>query len=302
MNKSNKIVHTLWIGHKLSLMENLTIKLLQKHGHKVHLWCYNKIENIPKNTIIRDASEIMPKESIFRYTGKPHKKLPNNGIGSLAHWSDQFQLSLLYKYGGIYSQLDLAYLKPLNFKEKYFFIEDAIDSKKKALGAFLMKCPKGSLFTKNCLKELKSKINKSTINSISWEDSMELMYEVLEKHNLEKYCLPKKYHLAGQIFRINPPKNNIPIIHWSNATNYLLKNKPPLNTYYEFLLDDVGLIKINPNNLKRKINKFLNKNIIKKNKGRDGKIFYKIKKQQFKKLILNLPYKFSNKLRSILNQ
>ena len=96
----NSIVHTLWIGGQLSLMEQLTIKLLQSHGHQVQLWSYDKPMGVPDGTILRNATEILPASSIFRYTGKPLRLIPNGGIGSLSHWSDQFQLRLLHQEGG----------------------------------------------------------------------------------------------------------------------------------------------------------------------------------------------------------
>lgn len=122
MKPENVIVHAVWIGDSLSLLEQLTIKLLQKNGHQVHLWCYDRIKNVPKDTVIRDASDILPKNSIFSFQGQPLPYIPNGGIGSLSHWSDQFQMKLLNIEGGIYTQLDVAYLWPLDFTQEYMFV------------------------------------------------------------------------------------------------------------------------------------------------------------------------------------
>jgi hypothetical protein len=92
----NLAVHAVWIGERLSLMERLTIRLLQDHGHQVHLWAYRDIANVPDGVILRDAAELLPEKSIFRYSGQPVEGIPNGGIGSLAHWSDQFRMRLLY--------------------------------------------------------------------------------------------------------------------------------------------------------------------------------------------------------------
>ncbi|CAN5598692.1 hypothetical protein BH10PLA1_BH10PLA1_05790 [soil metagenome] len=118
----NRHVHVVWIGPRLSLMERLTVKLLQFHGHLVNLWGYETIENVPEGTILRNADEILPKKSIFRFTGTPLSIIPNGGIGSMSHWSDQFQIKLLHQEGGLYTQLDVAFLQPLNFTSPYAFI------------------------------------------------------------------------------------------------------------------------------------------------------------------------------------
>ena len=93
MREDNRIVHGVWIGDKLSMMERLTIEMLQGHGHEFHLWSYDKVDNVPEGTVLEDASQVMPKESIFQYKGKPLACLANGGIGSLSHWSDQFQMN-----------------------------------------------------------------------------------------------------------------------------------------------------------------------------------------------------------------
>ncbi|NBP71067.1 MAG: hypothetical protein EBU52_20305, partial [Cytophagia bacterium] len=64
---------------------------------EVHLWSFDKINNAPNGTILRNAAEVLPEESIFTFQGAPVPGIPKGGIGSLSHWSDQFQLKVLYK-------------------------------------------------------------------------------------------------------------------------------------------------------------------------------------------------------------
>ena len=197
LSPDNRIVHAVWIGARLSLMEQLSIRLLQQHGHEVHLWTYDPIVNVPKGVVVNDAALILPRESIFRYTGMPLGYIPNGGIGSLAHWSDRFQLKLLHQQGGIYLQLDVACLRPLNFKNRYLFVPHIpSEAGYQGIAAFLMKCPKGSVFAGNCAGELQRKINAETIGSLDWDCSMRLMKRALQR----TYLLPQRYFLPVRTY------------------------------------------------------------------------------------------------------
>jgi len=246
MKIENKIVHTLWVGSELSLLECLTIKLLQNYGHEVHLWTYGDIGNAPENVVLRDAEEVLPKSSIFRYTGLPINALPNGGIGSLSHWSDQFQLKLLSLYGGIYIQLDVACLKPLDFEHDYTFISHMGQS---AVAAFLMKCPRDSLFTKAAYMATSASVNPDTMKNIDWDESMRVIGRTLAASlpDNAKYRISSKYFVDlgcrtnGPFFDNNPLPEDVYIIHWSNATVNQRKNDPIKGSIYHDLLISVGL-------------------------------------------------------------
>ena len=177
MSKGNRIVHAVWIGKRLSLMERLTIRLLQIHGHEVHLWVYDNIENVPGGVVLEKGKDILSQESIFEYRGKHMPSLPNGGIGSLSHWSDQFQIELLYKIGGIYTQLDVACLSPLDFRTPYIFVPWG-----RLIQSCLMKCPKGSRFSGLCARELRNKINRDTIEKLEWACSLALVTKYAKKY------------------------------------------------------------------------------------------------------------------------
>lgn len=250
MKPENVIVHTVWVGGELSLLEQLTIKLLQYHKHEVHLWTYDGVKNAPEGTILQNASEIMPRESIFTYQGYPLSYIPNGGIGSLSHWSDQFQLKLLAMKGGIYSQLDVSYLQPMDIIPDHLFVYDGVCS----LQSFLMKCPKGSSFAIEAYAELKNTINSQTIKYMEWNCSMDAMGRILKtktyfdrpdhKHyilNIKNY-MDLGCRIDGPFFSEWEINNDVYAIHWSNATVNELKNKPIPNSVYYKLLKIVGLI------------------------------------------------------------
>lgn len=247
MKSENVIVHTVWIGPELSLMEQLTIKLLQKYGHEVHLWSYEKIKNVPDKVVERNAEEILPKTSIFTYQGTPFDLLANKGIGSLSHWSDQFQLKLLYMHGGIYTQLDVSCLRPWDFKEPIKIIFHEIND---LVIPSVMKFPKEDPFLKEAYSILSENINSETSKKIYWSYSMKLMGLLCKKHShITKESIITSYiDIGGQVnensifYKNTTISDKILFIHWSNATHANMKNNPIKNSVYYNLLKSVGLI------------------------------------------------------------
>ena len=41
------LIQSLWIGGKLSKMEHLCLKSFADNGHTVHLYTYDKVDNVP---------------------------------------------------------------------------------------------------------------------------------------------------------------------------------------------------------------------------------------------------------------
>ena len=83
----SNIIQSLWIGDKLSTMERLCISSYIHHGHEFHLYTYNDIVGLPKNCIVKDASEILPKDQIFSY---------NAGLGKGSYSAFQITLGISY--------------------------------------------------------------------------------------------------------------------------------------------------------------------------------------------------------------
>lgn len=239
-------VHALWVTGELSMLECLTIKLLQQHGHPVHLWSYDTIGNVPVGVVCRDAREILPYESVFTFQGTPLLQIPRGGVGSLSQWSDQFQLKLLHQQGGIYIQLDVACLKPLDFVSDHAFVAHMGVH----VAAFLMKCPKGSEFAWKAYDVLAQRVNASTMQGMHWDQSMRYMGAVMKMilPDAKKHFIPSEHVLdlgcekTGPFFDATEPGEHVFIVHWSNATVNELKNNPVKGSYYHKLLRSVNLV------------------------------------------------------------
>lgn len=128
----NDIIQSLWIGTRLSKIEQLCIKSFLNHGNSFDLFVYNEVKDIPNGVTICDANTIIPKTKIF-----------TSHNGSYAHFSDWFRWKLLYQKGNYWVDMDLIALKPLDFEENIVFGMEAFDTP--SIG--ILKFPENHSFT-----------------------------------------------------------------------------------------------------------------------------------------------------------
>lgn len=180
MKKENKIVQGLWIGKSLSLMEQLSIKSFLAHGHEYHLYMYEKIRNVPKGVVIKDANKILPKHRIFKYK----HGLSKGGYGGFANL---FRLKLLLDNGGMWVDLDVICLKPFNFKKKYVFSSEKTQEGKVKIHNGIMKAPKGSKFIRTCYKKAKKMDARDLLHC---QNGSDLLTSNINEFNLQSFIVP----------------------------------------------------------------------------------------------------------------
>lgn len=108
----------LWIGPRLSFLEQLCIRSFQRHGHHVTLYVYDDVAGVPAGVAIRDAGAILSGDVIRRHTR----------TGSPAIHSDLFRYRLLAQSGAIWADTDAFCVKPFDFASPYVFgrLEDRL--------------------------------------------------------------------------------------------------------------------------------------------------------------------------------
>lgn len=124
---AGKLVNGLWIGGDLPPLAVLTIRSYLDHGFAFRLFVYGTISNVPKGTIVQDASTILPEEDLFTHAN-----------GSHAPASDWFRYRLLAREGGIWTDMDVACLRQFELPDVWFAFQS---SEVAAIG--LMKFPAG---------------------------------------------------------------------------------------------------------------------------------------------------------------
>jgi hypothetical protein len=140
-NKKKIIVQSLWVGSRLSRMENYSIKSFLVLGYEYHLYTYEKVKNVPKGVKLKNGNDIMPKNEIF------------NMKSTYLPFSDIWRYKMLYEKGNYWVDLDMIAIKPFDFKEEYVFSSERTIQE----GAYksaaplvpnigILKAPKGSEF------------------------------------------------------------------------------------------------------------------------------------------------------------
>ena len=176
------VVQSLWVGNRLSRMEEKSIKSFLKLGYTYHLYTYEKVKNVPKGTIIKNGNDVMPKNEIFSLKS------------SFLPFSDIWRYKLLYEKGGYWVDLDMIALKVFDFDKDYVFSsertiqEGAYASQAKyVVNIGVLKAPPKSEFYKE-LYEKSLDYNKKGKNNDKLK-YMKMLRKLIKKYDYGKYVL-----------------------------------------------------------------------------------------------------------------
>ena len=106
-------LNSLWIGDKLGPIERLTMISALAVGHPFRVYSYEpeKLCDIPDGVEVRDANEVVGYSALARYFGGGHRALG----------TDFFRYAMQAKGLGYWVDLDLYFLRPLDFRDDYVF-------------------------------------------------------------------------------------------------------------------------------------------------------------------------------------
>ncbi len=104
-------IASLWIGPRLSWLEQLCLKSFADAGHPTYLFSYTPIENVPDGVIARDAAEVFPGEPMLRHAR----------TGSPAIHADMWRLALLQKTKMIWVDTDMYCHQPFEFPTPFVY-------------------------------------------------------------------------------------------------------------------------------------------------------------------------------------
>lgn len=215
----SSIVHGLWLGRHLSIMEELTLRSFTSFGHEFNLWHYEPISGIqiPKGVILRDGNEILPSDKIFRY---PAKMLLHFGGGSYVGFSEIFRYKVLYELGGWWSDLDITCLKNLDdVQEDYFFRNHGVLS----VVGNIMKVPPKSELMEKCFERAEREVNATQTD---WHHAIRILCFNIEVMGLSHYihtdvCNLDRHEVIWELIKKPNPIQIVPaswrFIHWTNS-------------------------------------------------------------------------------------
>lgn len=101
---------SFWHG-SLSWLEVLCITSFVRRGHRVLVYSYDAMEGLPDGAEWRDAAEVLPKERLVFYKGK----------GTPGVFSDHFRYAVLRAGLGVYADLDIYCVRPIEGPPDYLF-------------------------------------------------------------------------------------------------------------------------------------------------------------------------------------
>ena len=183
-SKKNKIiVQSLWVGPRLSRMEQYSIKSFLNLGYEFHLYTYENVKNVPKGTIIKDANDIMPQKEVFDLKS------------TFLPFSDIWRYKMLYDKGNYWVDLDMIALKKFDFKDEYVFSSERT-MQSGPFASYLplvpnigvIKAPKGSQFFLDAYNKC-SEFNKKNNNKDKLK-YMKMLRKMIVKKDMMKYVKP----------------------------------------------------------------------------------------------------------------
>lgn len=104
-------IASLWIGGRLSWLEQLCLKSFADAGHHITLYSYEEIPNVPAGVHTADAATIFPGTPMLRHAR----------TGSPAIHADLWRLNMLQKTDKIWVDADIYCYRPFNFTRKSVF-------------------------------------------------------------------------------------------------------------------------------------------------------------------------------------
>jgi hypothetical protein len=111
-------LHSLWIGPRVTWLEQLCLASWLAHGHRAVVWAYQPIEGLPPGVEVRNAREFLPEEAIVLHSFS----------SSVSMFSNRFRYHLLRRYPVTWLDTDVLLLRPLAIEAPYLFGWETADS------------------------------------------------------------------------------------------------------------------------------------------------------------------------------
>ena len=168
-------VFSLWIGSSLSILEQTCINSFLEKGTAFILYIYNNIENVPAGTIIKDANTVVPFSEYSKYDNP-------------SFFSNLFRYTLMYELGGIWVDMDLVCIQPIDLSSEYIFSSE-LKNNEQHTNAGIIGCPPKSALMHDCIKEVK-RIVHNTQSIKHGQLGPKVLKKYVSKHELDHYVLP----------------------------------------------------------------------------------------------------------------
>lgn len=170
-------IQALWIGEKLSHLEQLSLASFVANGHEVHLYAYEDIAGVPPGVSVIDGRGVLPEDAIFSFG--PDAAF---GAGSFAAFANLFRYKLLYEKGGWWIDVDMVCLRHFDIEAPYVFGYEHGTS----INCAVLRLQQGSPVAESLYQ---AALAKGT--DLNWGDTgARLFSEKVAEFHLEGFALP----------------------------------------------------------------------------------------------------------------
>jgi hypothetical protein len=137
-------VNSYWGGGPLTRLELLCLSSFVQNGAHYTLYTYEEIRGVPDGVIVRDASEILPAERMFRYPAGTLNE------GSLSGFSNLFRYTLLQRIGGWWVDTDVCCLRPFQAGGDELYLREETQSGEFLVASCIFRAPPASDVLQHC--------------------------------------------------------------------------------------------------------------------------------------------------------
>lgn len=193
---NHAVVQSLWIGPRLGTMERICLTSFRSHGHRVRLFTYGPVENVPEGVELAPAEEILPWTAAFR-----------THDGSYANFSDLFRYHLLVNHGGWWVDCDVLCLRPWLVERETVICSTDEAKYGRTANVFVLRAPPGDRVMAQCVEECALLGDRRFIFA-----------------HTGPYLMDRVIKLIGGTHLLAPPEMFAPV-PW-NSAGYLVVSRP----------------------------------------------------------------------------
>jgi hypothetical protein len=139
-------VNSYWGGGPLTRLELVCLSSFVQNGAHYSLYTYDEPRGVPDGVIVRDASEILPAERMFRYPAGTLNE------GSLSGFSNLFRYSLLQRVGGWWVDTDVCCLRAFQGSHDELYLREETQSGEFLVASCIFRAPSAGVVLQHCLE------------------------------------------------------------------------------------------------------------------------------------------------------
>lgn len=143
------VIQSLWVGPRLSVMEQLSVRSFLHRGHPFHLYTLGHVDDVPTGTVVHSIADVLSRSEMTEYGFEYRGREEHDGHHASPVF-DSFRYKLLHARGGWWTDLDCVCVRPLEFRDDHVLGHTREPGGRRRVATALMKAPPGSPLMEFC--------------------------------------------------------------------------------------------------------------------------------------------------------